>query len=63
MPKITKRSVDAFMRAGPDAIDRWLWDADDGALKGFGLRMTPSAHRAHDRSDIRARTLGWTERQ
>jgi integrase len=42
MPKIAKRSVDAFMRAGPDVEDRWLWDEGDGALKGFGVRMSPT---------------------
>lgn len=41
MPKITKRAVD---RLSPDPAgrDRFLWDAGDGALKGFGVRVKPS---------------------
>jgi integrase len=41
MPKITKRVVDALRpdRAGKDVF---VWDAGDGALKGFGIRMKPS---------------------
>ena len=41
MPKITKRVVDSLRpdRAGKE---RFLWDAGDGALKGFGIRMKPS---------------------
>jgi integrase len=41
MSKITKRRVDALRpdRAGRDVFK---WDAGDGALKGFGVRMKPS---------------------
>ena len=40
MPKITKRTVDLL---SPDpAGDRFLWDAGDGSLKGFGVRVKPS---------------------
>jgi integrase len=39
MPKITKRMVDALR---PDQKEFFRWDAGDGALKGFGLRMKPS---------------------
>ena len=41
MPKITKQGVDAFI-AGRDSKDAFLWDAGDGALKGFGVRLKPS---------------------
>jgi integrase len=41
MPKITKRAVDALQPAS-DGRDRFLWDAGDGALKGFGVRIKPS---------------------
>ena len=40
MAKITKRVVDA-LRADPRR-DVFRWDAGDGALKGFGIRMKPS---------------------
>ena len=38
VPKITKRAVDALRpdRNGKDIIH---WDAGDGALKGFGVRL------------------------
>ena len=41
MPKITKRVVDALQpdRSGRDVFE---WDAGDGALKGFGMRVKPS---------------------
>ena len=41
MPKITKKIVDAIK---PDrtGVDRFVWDAGDGALKGFGIRVKPS---------------------
>lgn len=39
MPKITKRTVDAIR---PGGRDRFIWDSDDGALKGFGIRVKPS---------------------
>ena len=41
MPKITKRLVDTLR---PDRIGRdvFAWDAGDGALKGFGVRVKPS---------------------
>jgi hypothetical protein len=41
MPKITKRSVDAFLGTKGET-DAFLWDGGDGALKGFGVRMKPS---------------------
>src|SRR5215475_13683143 len=41
MPKLTKRVVDA-LRPNSDGRDVFLWDAGDGALKGFGIRMKPS---------------------
>src|ERR1700730_1132188 len=41
MPKITKRVVDA-LRPDPTGKDVFRWDAGDGALKGFGIRMKPS---------------------
>src|SRR3984893_11253604 len=41
MPKITKRTVDA-LRSDPSGKDLFVWDAGDGALKGFGLRIKPS---------------------
>jgi integrase len=41
MAKLTKRVVDAIR---PDAAghDVFVWDAGDGSLKGFGVRMKPS---------------------
>lgn len=41
MPKLTKRVVDAI-RPNPEGKDVFVWDAGDGALKGFGIRMKPS---------------------
>ena len=41
MPKITKRVVDA-LRPDRSGKDVFQWDAGDGALKGFGIRMKPS---------------------
>ena len=41
MPKITKRTVDQ-LRPDPAGRDKFLWDAGDGALKGFGVRVKPS---------------------
>ena len=41
MPKITKRVVDA-LRPPKGGKEYFLWDAGDGALKGFGIRMKPS---------------------
>jgi integrase len=41
MPKLTKRVVDA-LRPNPAGKDVFAWDAGDGALKGFGIRMKPS---------------------
>ena len=37
--KISKRMLDALR---PDQQEVVLWDAGDGALKGFGVRMKPS---------------------
>jgi integrase len=41
MPKITKRLVDA-LRPNRSGKDVFVWDAGDGSLKGFGIRMKPS---------------------
>jgi integrase len=41
MPKITKRLVDA-LHPDPEGKDVFVWDAGDGALKGFGIRIKPS---------------------
>jgi integrase len=41
VPKITKRAVDA-LRPNQNGTDIFCWDAGDGALKGFGIRMKPS---------------------
>jgi integrase len=41
MPKITKRVVDTLLQER-GAKDIFRWDAGDGALKGFGIRMKPS---------------------
>ena len=41
MPKITKRLVDA-LRPSSEGRDVFTWDAGDGSLKGFGVRVKPS---------------------
>jgi integrase len=41
MPKITKRVLDA-LRPAVDGKDVFIWDAGDGSLKGFGVRVKPS---------------------
>ncbi len=41
MPKITKRLVDTLQPDGTGR-DLFAWDAGDGALKGFGVRVKPS---------------------
>jgi integrase len=41
MSKITKRVVDS-LRPDRGGKEFFLWDAGDGALKGFGIRMKPS---------------------
>jgi integrase len=41
MPKITKRLVDS-LRPERSGKDVFRWDAGDGALKGFGIRIKPS---------------------
>jgi integrase len=41
MPKLTKRVVDAI-RPNVKGRDVFVWDAGDGSLKGFGVRMKPS---------------------
>lgn len=38
MPRLTKRVIDA-LRPSPSGKDVFVWDAGDGALKGFGVRM------------------------
>jgi integrase len=45
VPRITKRFVDSLK---PDRMggDIFAWDAGDGALKGFGVRMKPSGSAA-----------------
>ena len=40
MSKLTKRVVDA-LRPDPNR-EVFQWDAGDGALKGFGVRVKPS---------------------
>ncbi|MGQ0643625.1 MAG: tyrosine-type recombinase/integrase [Gemmatimonadaceae bacterium] len=40
LPKLTKRAVDAA-RPHQHEQDYFVWDAGDGAVKGFGLRVWP----------------------
>lgn len=42
--QVTKRAVDALKPAKGIAF---LWDAGDGALKGFGVRITPAGVKAY----------------
>lgn len=42
--QITKRSVDSIKAT---EITAFLWDAGDGAIKGFGLRITPSGVKSY----------------
>lgn len=42
--KITKRTVDATK---PGERDTFLWDAGDGAVKGFGLKVTPGGGKVY----------------
>ncbi|MCK0206840.1 site-specific integrase [Starkeya koreensis] len=42
--KLTKRIVDA---AKPKASEYFIWDAGDGSLKGFGLRVWPSGKKTY----------------
>lgn len=42
MPKITKRYV-GTLKPDPGGKDVFAWDSGDGALKGFGIRVKPSA--------------------
>jgi integrase len=46
VPKITKRAVDA-LRPDRNGKDIFHWDAGDGALKGFGIRLKPSGTAAY----------------
>src|SRR3954466_10588024 len=46
VPKITKRVVDA-LRPDRNGKDVFHWDAGDGALKGFGVRLKPSGVAAY----------------
>jgi hypothetical protein len=41
MPKLTKRIVDS-LRPTQAGKDLFYWDAGNGALKGFGVRLKPS---------------------
>src|SRR5260370_7100217 len=41
MPKISRQVLDA-LTPNPAGSDVFVWDAGDGALKGFGVRMKPS---------------------
>jgi len=41
MSKITKRIIDRIKPVG-DGKEQFIWDAGDGALKGFGIRVKPS---------------------
>jgi integrase len=71
--KISKRAVDA---AEPGARDVFLWDAGDGAIKGFGLKVTPGGRKVYvlqyrmggRSSPVRRLTIGkhgspWTPEQ
>ena len=42
MPKITKRLVDSLRPDKEGIRDIFVWDAGDGALKGFGVRVKPT---------------------
>jgi integrase len=45
LAKITKRIVDA---AQPNRLDQFVWDGGwDGAVKGFGLKVTPSGRKVY----------------
>ena len=54
MPKITKRTVD-HLRPNPTGRDRFLWDAGDGTLKGFGVRVKPSGVAGNVKSSVSGR--------
>jgi hypothetical protein len=41
LPKITKRVIDN-LRPAVDGKDVFVWDAGDGSVKGFGVRVKPS---------------------
>jgi integrase len=41
VPRLTKRTIDA-LRPDPLGRDHFVWDAGDGAVKGFGVRVKPS---------------------
>ena len=41
MPQISKKALEA-LTPDPAGRDVFVWDAGDGALKGFGVRMKPS---------------------
>jgi integrase len=41
MPRITKRVLDS-LRPPVGGKDVFIWDAGDGSMKGFGVRMKPS---------------------
>jgi integrase len=46
MARITKRVVD-LLRPDPHGRDLFKWDAGDGALKGFGVRVKPSGAKSY----------------
>jgi len=46
MAKITKRVVD-LLRPDTSGLDVFKWDAGDGALKGFGVRVKPSGAKSY----------------
>jgi integrase len=46
MARITKRVVD-LLRPDPRGRDLFRWDAGDGALKGFGIRVKPSGAKSY----------------
>jgi integrase len=46
MAKINKRVVD-LLRPNSDGRDLFKWDAGDGALKGFGVRVKPSGAKSY----------------
>ncbi|MBF0355393.1 MAG: tyrosine-type recombinase/integrase [Alphaproteobacteria bacterium] len=42
--KIIKRTVDGI---APQATDLFVWDSGDGAVKGFGLKVTPAGRKIY----------------
>ena len=44
--KLTKRLCDTAAEVAPAGRDTVLWDAGDGSVKGFGLRVTAKGARS-----------------